>query len=492
MLKIHSKISGASLEILIIAFILIGSFFTWVISASGDGLNAFFVLSPVFIGLLILIILFCILWHRSGSPPFFDLGVYMALAILLYFTVPVLQFVLSGFQHTILSARQLYDLDPTIEEFTSLSFKYLYYLSSFSLIYIISLGGLNKTSISHPISLSKIDLKILVIIYLALQLFVSIVNSIFSIDQATSYESSALDTNAQNYLNLPIGLRQIYGQLFGMLFIVKIALITFLFLNWNIATYRYIFIIWILLMCVGYLFKSGARTEIILIILVSFLLYGQYVKKIKPARAMLGGILLLGIFLGMGVLRQGGNMYESLMSLDTLDIYRDTPYSISNEFQTLFGGAFDVTQMIQYGALKEIPLQLNFYELLMLIPQQLLPFEKVDPATWYLDNSSTRGYFMLNPIVQGAIGFGIIEIILRGALLGYLFALIRKYYSNNSDKFWVLVFYLWMITQCYYSIRSSTFYFIAFIYFRFVPLMIIFYVLRLFIKPFLKSSLTKI
>jgi len=134
--------------------------------------------------------------------------------------------------------------------------------------------------------------------------------------------------------------------------------------------------------------------------------------------------------------------------------------------------------MAANGSLGDVPLQINLMEFFMLIPQQLLPFTKINVAEWYLSKSSTKGYFMLNPVAQGAIGLGWFEIITRGALLAWVFSRIHNYFLLHGNKFWVTVFYLWMITQSYYSIRSSSFYFLTFILYRFLPFLILVIALR--------------
>ena len=460
--------------------------FGWAANASGDLFGALPTLAPAFFGSAISIALFVTLWQRSGRLPLFDLGMYMSLAIFLYLAIPVFQFVLSGFQHTVFSARQLYELNPTRTEFTSFSYLYLFYLVPFVIAYSLRVNLRTSHNAPLPAPPLKIDVYVLLLIYFVLQLFVSGIDSIFGTSQTVSYQADALDAQFQNFQSLPGGLQQLYVHTSGMLFIVKIAFIATVFANWSNRNYRYAFTVWLLFVMGNYYFQSGARTEIILVIFLSGLFYTKYVRSIPLSLAVAGGMFILTLFIAMGVLRQGGSIHESLNSLDAVSEYQGVAFSVANEFQTLFGGAYDLTQMVASGALKDVPLQLNFYELLMLVPQQFVPFEKIDVAQWYLATSSTGGYFMLNPVAQGAIGLGVVEIIIRGGLLGYIFATFTNYFHRNSQKFWVFVFYAWIITQCYYSIRSSSFYFLAFVFYRFIPLLIVLYLLQSFLGQSLR------
>jgi hypothetical protein len=223
----------------------------------------------------------------------------------------------------------------------------------------------------------------------------------------------------------------------------------------------------------------GARTELILTLLGAGLLYHRFVKRIQPLVAVATGTTILGIFLLLGFLRGGSSSsLGSTYFAETIIDNRKILFSIGTEFQTLFAGAYDLTKMIQEGDIKHIPLQLHFYDLLMVVPQQFLPFDKIDVQQWYLAESSTPGYFMFNPIAQAAIGFGWAEIILRGVLLAAVFAWFHNIYLRHGSNFWVSVFYVWMMLQAYYSIRSSSFYFMPLILYRFIPLVLFVTMLR--------------
>lgn len=451
--------------------------FCWVAYASGSFFESLLILAPAFFGSVILIALFVKLWRRTGHLPLFDLGMYTSIAIFLYLAIPIFQFSLSGFKHTIFSARQLYELNPTASELTSFSCLYLFYLIPFVFIYVLRVKWKASRGTLLPVPPRKSDVIIVLSIFLLLQFFVFVVNTIFGVSQAVSYQAEALEAQVQNFQGIPGWLQQLYLHTSGMIFIAKIALIAIVFMNWRNKIYRNILIAWLVFVVISYYFQSGARTELILILFLCGLFYAKFVRSVTLAQIIVGGIFILILFVSMGMLRQGGSIHINLNSLDTSE-YQDASFSVANEFQTLFGGAYDLTQMIASGRLNNVPLQFNFYEFLMLIPQQLVPFEKIDVGQWYLANSSTGGYFMLNPVAQGAIGLGVGEIIIRGGLLGYVFAAFTNYFYKNSRKFWVFVFYAWMITQCYYSIRSSSFYFFAFIVYRFVPLLMAFHLLK--------------
>jgi hypothetical protein len=109
------------------------------------------------------------------------------------------------------------------------------------------------------------------------------------------------------------------------------------------------------------------------------------------------------------------------------------------------------------------------------IPQQLLPFEKIDPALWYLDVLGIREGnigFMFGVISEAAVGFGAPEMALRGLAVGAIFALIHNWYARNASRFWPTLFYIWLCVWSYYTYRASSFYLLTHVITMFVPVYI--------------------
>jgi hypothetical protein len=150
-------------------------------------------------------------------------------------------------------------------------------------------------------------------------------------------------------------------------------------------------------------------------------------------------------------------------------------WSAQNEFQTLMGTAYDIQMRAATGVLQPIPWQLHAADLLRLIPSQLLPFPKVEPSDWYLGHfgAASRGTgLMFGVVAQAIVGFGLIELIGRGVLLGVLLGLLRRAYLLRADSFWWSVFYACVCVWSYYTFRASTFYFVYFVLYHFVPVVL--------------------
>jgi hypothetical protein len=224
-------------------------------------------------------------------------------------------------------------------------------------------------------------------------------------------------------------------------------------------------------MLISNILWMGARTELILTLLASAIMYHRFVKPLRLKLVVSSGIMLFAGFLVIGMMRGAANLDSNLTNFRTALDSTENLYSNSNEFQALFGGNYDLLRMRETGLLNEPPLQFRLYDLVMIIPQQFLPFEKLDVQEWIATRSNNPSFFMFNPISQAILGFGWIEVIFRGALLGYFFAKVRAWYVHRASSFWATLLYFYLIVISYYTIRSTAIYIVLVsIAFRFLPL----------------------
>ena len=217
----------------------------------------------------------------------------------------------------------------------------------------------------------------------------------------------------------------------------------------------------------------GARTELVLIILAAAGMYHRFVQPLRVRWIIVGGLILFVGFMVIGLMRGGASLYENTENIKSnTGSFEDGIYQ-ANEFQVLFAGNYDLLWMKKVGRLQDVPIQFTWYDLIMLVPQQIMPFEKLDVQKWYLNKSTCPGYFMFNPISQAIMGFGWTELVLRGCLLGFLLAKLRIWYVKHSSSFWATLLYFYIAMIAYYTIRGTAFYvLLASILYRFIPLYI--------------------
>jgi hypothetical protein len=213
----------------------------------------------------------------------------------------------------------------------------------------------------------------------------------------------------------------------------------------------------------------------VLTLLSTILLFHRLVRPLTLKVAVILGTTLMTVFLGMGIMRDLGGA-------DPTEY--DTPVlATMNEFQAIFGTAYDLHQRRLAGELANVPWQVRWAELLALVPSQLLPFPKIDPSLWYMNLIGVENVgLMFGVVSQSVIGYDWLELALRGAVLGLIFALVHRWYVRHADGFWPTILYVFLAVWAYYCIRQASFVIVYFFLFRFVPIFIAAEVIRYFIS----------
>ena len=148
-----------------------------------------------------------------------------------------------------------------------------------------------------------------------------------------------------------------------------------------------------------------------------------------------------------------------------------------SEFELLFGNAIDLGRLLSAGALQNLPSGFHFADLTSLIPQQLAPFPKVDPAEWYVTTfypvyAAAGGGLAFGATAEAILTGGWLSAAARGAALGYCFAHVHRFYVRHASSYWVLALYVWTATLCYQSFRNRTFFLLLLFVYRFLPALI--------------------
>jgi hypothetical protein len=123
----------------------------------------------------------------------------------------------------------------------------------------------------------------------------------------------------------------------------------------------------------------------------------------------------------------------------------------------------------------------------ILPPQQFLPFEKVSASEWYLrqiGKSGTGQGFMWGIISQAIVGLDWIELVIRGAILGFILARIHRWYIKHQSGFLETLLYIFLCIKVYYTFRDTTLSLLS----NFVWEVIPFYILLRLGKSILISS----
>jgi len=419
-----------------------------------------------------------VLWNRDGVFPLFDLGSVCMAANVAYILIPLLGFVLSGLIFTSLSDLRLQFYSPSSKELGTFAWHYVVYVASFASVYLFVRGRASIRGLGfRPPDGRTIGAFVILAVFLSGVL--TLVQAIYGFDLSPSYDS-ALYESYDVLQRLPLVVRQFVSRSQDALVIIRLGLLIILVANWRVRRWRYVLILLLSTSVLGYLFKMGARTELVVLFLGTGLLYHRLVRPLRVTVIVMAGIGVLVTAMVFGMMRGGtdiegnvGNLRSLVSSYGTGELF-----SIANEFQTVFGGSYDLYQMKNAGAVQSVPWQVYATEILMLAPQQLLPFEKVLVQSWYLETSEVPSYFMYGPVSQAVLGLSWVELVLRGAILACVFGKVHRWYVRRAAGFQATLFYLWMTVWSYYTIRASTFYFVTLLVYGYIPTLVCVYLMR--------------
>jgi hypothetical protein len=422
------------------------------------------------------------LYRVEGQLPIFDLGVLTILITAVYSAIPLLGFWLGGLQWTTLTYLPLYLWNPAPAEVGAFSLRHVLYLYSFAGAYLLFRGHVSIRC--RPLrDLRPTEITAIVLCCAALTAYLELLEFLFDYSYDPSYRGLTVASAAAAAERVPFVVRQVSHNLFAILLLLKVCAIAWLMSRWRDWRWRGVLILWLALEGVATVSRMGARTFYATLLLAAVLLYHRLVKPLPLARAAILVSLLLGGLLLYGLSR---DLRGGLSVLNTV-AEPSARWSTMNEFQAMYGIAYDLHARKTAGLVGHVPWQIYATDILQLIPSQILPFTKADPCVGYPVVDGVGVGCVLSVIAQGIIGFDWLELILRGLVLGVLFALIHRWYAARQDGYWATMFYLFMCLWCYYTFRGSTFFFAYYVVYRFVPLLIGVRVMQLVLRRVLRA-----
>jgi len=406
-------------------------------------------------------LLFLAMWSSDGSVPL-EIGTIYAVAVALYGLAPLAGFLLSGMEFSLLSDTRLVQYAPSPEEVGAFAWKYVIYLGSFSLAYLFTRwsGGVRPQEVGE--SRTVLPFPLFLVLFL-LVLYFFFLRILFGVSYAWSYEDTAAAMDA--LLALPLVVHQVSSHLNGMLFTAKVAIMILVFERYWRRPWTFVLVAWLTLEVALSVLKMGARTEAVLLLLGAMFLYHWRIKPLKLSVLAAGGVFLIAGYIAFGVVR---DYREAFLEAD------EGRVSSSNEFQAVFSTAFDLEKRRLDGSL-QVPWSVYLSDITAVVPSQFVPFEKVDKAEWYLDVAGVRDTgvgFAFGAISESVIGFGNIELLLRGMVIGYLFARLHLWYRRHPRDFWVLLVYCMATLWSYHTFRNASFHLLVLFQYQVLPVIL--------------------
>ncbi|HEY6140695.1 MAG TPA: hypothetical protein VI670_23320 [Thermoanaerobaculia bacterium] len=405
-----------------------------------------------------------VLWKRDGRPPVFEAGTLAVLATAVYGMIPLAGFLMMHGDWERYSDLRLqqYAFDPFV--LGRFGWGYVIYAAAFVATYLVVRGRAAVKTTAFDVPRPQL-IEAIVIVFGAVYAFVVAVAAVYDLRMDISYTPEELQTRMEMLSRMPYIVRQVSENVTLMLLLLKQAVVILLLSQWRKRWCRAVLIVWLAYEVSTVVFHLGARTTVVLILMSAGLLYHRLVRPVRFRTFVLVGALLLAMFLVAGALRNLGHEAEQPKNVLTT----------ANEFQALYATAFDLQEKKNNGSLPPVPWQIYAADFYLEIPSQLLPFEKIDPANWYIQIIGQAGYstgFMFGVMSQAAVGLGWPELALRGFVLALFLALLHRWYVRRATHFWPTLFYLFVAVWIYSTMRASTFWFVYYIVYRFLPVLL--------------------
>lgn len=255
--------------------------------------------------------------------------------------------------------------------------------------------------------------------------------------------------------SLPVFVIQIFNILNNLFYVSLFGLLIYYF------TARKLSALAILLVMSFFLFLvvTSARTPLVLIAFSVIVCWDHLYKRISPLVIFLLFVLIIGTFLILGSLRGGTTSLSGVFA--------------QSEFMAVFVTALDIRQIYLAGSSLDMSGTLLLGDLLRLVPQQILPFEKVDPASWYVttfypEYAAQGGGFAFGMLAEAALSGGFIPALIRGLALGAVLSVVLNTLTKRHS-IWTYIIYVWVAISVYQSFRDTTFTLFGRFFFQLAP-----------------------
>ena len=430
-----------------------------------------YVAAPGLAFVVMVLWLWMTLWDRDHKIPFFDVGMFCALATLFYSVYPLVNYWADGLQFGFLSDNRLRAYNPSPAEMGVFHLRYVLYLFSFVVFYSMfrGRGTIEVGNISAP---SRSAQHVIVLFFLLLTGYFFLLQLTTGVNVNVSYGSEAYAKNLSAYASLPLILLQISGKLGGILFVFKVALLFIVVSRCRQRHWLTILLVWIAAEIVQTVYIKGGRSGLVLFLMATALLYHRMIKPLSMKFLITSGAMLLTLFIFLGLYRSYFDIADMQAALSRSNAGM---FSSGSEFQSLLGTAYDVLQRKEGGA--DLPWYLYINDFITILPpQQFMPFQKVRASEWYLREigiSGTGQGYMWGVVTQSIVGLDWLELALRGAILGYILARFHRWYVKHQSGFLATLLYVFFCINVYYTFRDTTFSLLANLVWEVIPFYIL-------------------
>lgn len=390
-----------------------------------------------------------------------DLGEVLLAIILLYGFTPGIGFILMENGAGTIDDNRLFN-GFGLEQLEYIETLFLLFAGSFATIYIFVRNSVCG-KIDHCKEITPLVWPV-VIAAIALTALLIVISTIWGADVEDSYIGSYTKLRST-----PILIQQFVGIGSQIQLALTIAAVAFAIAAWP-KRHHYVAIALFANLTITVI-EGGSRTNAFLAFLAYIVAASIYIPTFRVRRAALLAAPGLILFLLAGLFRDSG------VNLELLSFF------YKSEFTAVFVTPLDLHMRFPDGFSGQAPFNLYAVDLLRLIPSQLLPFEKISPSDWYSSNFygayyDQGGGFAFGVLSEIVLGQGIPEAVIRGGLLGALFALLANWLHTPNASPVKIVAYIWLMAIGYQCYRDTTFSIVARAFFHLLPVLIFIAILQ--------------
>lgn len=391
-----------------------------------------------------------------------DLGVAFIWIVFLYSFLPMLGIWLASLGIGALADQRLNNQIPDPSLVLNVGSSYVAFMLAFAWIY----ARQRAVSSRHAVILqvpSSADIRIIVVLVILIKLgHLLLMQYGFGAVASDDYISSYTLLRGQ-----PILIQQLAGLLTATDFAATVLMIV-VAVAYTPKLHSFVAIL-VVIQIVLAIAGGGSRSSAFLVAFAFVIARSIYSRRSGGVSILIYAVMGLIAFLVAGLIRAGNEVGDEKLSLQLLQ---------GGEFLAVFYNSLDLLDRLGDADLLAVKLGVYLVDVLRLIPQQIIGDLKVDPAAFYVqifypDFSDAGGGLAFGAIAESTIGFGWLEALVRGALLGWLYASIANHCLNGKLTVTRAFVYVWFVVMSYQAMRDTTFSTVPRFLMQVLPLLIV-------------------
>lgn len=400
---------------------------------------------------------------RVGRMIPLDIGVFFAWVVFAYGALPLIGITLAGWNIGELHDSRLGSNVLDEAAVARVGLMYLLFLAGFALCY----GFLQARSAATPTPEdierpSRRDLWIAVVLLVAVNGTILLSRATLGIRHGEDYLATYLEFAGQ-----PLIVQQLAGILSASELSVAILVIVVMMARnprWHI---------WLATLVVSQVAVAiaggGSRSNAFSLALAYVVARSLYDRRMRFSFVVAAGGAGLALFLVAGLLRQITLSSDEVSGLYLLQ---------GGEFLSIFYNALDLSERLPDFDSFALRMGLYAVDILRVIPRQIVGDLKLDPAAFYVSTfypefGEAGGGLAFGAIAESTIGFGPLEALVRGTLVGCAYALIRNFCLRGRLSVLDAFVYTWFVVLSYQAIRDTTFSVFPRFLFQVAPLLLV-------------------